>query len=191
MASKDDEKNEPKVADPEGSDETAAGETKLVRASDLEPELDSPDQNEPEAEEAASPLGAQRYVHAAFLAAALVAAFVTHKVLGLAWGALAEWQAASNAIPQLLSFSEEQRETTTLIVGALAGALIVIQTYRREGIRRWADEVATELSKVTWPAREVVFNGTLVVVIASVIATVYVAVLDRFWSFLTNLVYGA
>jgi preprotein translocase subunit SecE len=189
MASKDDEKNEPKVADPEGSDETTAGETKLVRASDLEPELDDP--KEPEADEAASPMGAQRYVHAAFLAAALVAAFVTHKVLGLAWGALAEWPTASDAVPQLLSFSEEQRETTTLVIGALAGALIVIQTYRREGIRRWADEVATELSKVTWPAREVVFNGTIVVVIASVIATVYVAVLDRFWSFLTNLVYGA
>jgi preprotein translocase subunit SecE len=189
MASKDDEKNEPKVADPEGSDETATGESKLVRASDLQPELDS--DKEPEAEEAATPMGAQRYVHAAFFAAALIAAFVTHKALGLVWGYLAEWQVASDAIPQLLSYSEEQRETATLVVGALAGALFVIQTYRREGVRRWADDVATELSKVTWPAREVVFNGTLVVVIASVIATVYVAVLDRFWGFLTNLVYGA
>jgi preprotein translocase subunit SecE len=33
-------------------------------------------------------------------------------------------------------------------------------------------------------------NGTVVVVIASSIATVYVTVLDRFWSFVTTLVYG-
>lgn len=190
MASKDDEKNEPKVAEPEGSDPATAGEEKLVRASEIEPVADDPKQGEPE-EGPAAALGAQRYVHAAFLAAALVVAFVTHKALGFAWATLAEWPVVSNAVPQLLSFSEEERETTTLVVGALAGALTVIQIYRREGVRRWADEVATELSKVTWPAREVVFNGTLVVVIASLIATVYVAVLDRFWGFLTNLVYGA
>jgi hypothetical protein len=34
-------------------------------------------------------------------------------------------------------------------------------------------------------------NGTIVVVLASTIGTVYVAILDRFWSFLTTLVYGA
>ena len=55
----------------------------------------------------------------------------------------------------------------------------------------WADAVAGELSRVTWPTRDIVLNGTLVVVVASAIATVYVTILDRFWSFLTNLVYGA
>jgi preprotein translocase subunit SecE len=51
--------------------------------------------------------------------------------------------------------------------------------------------VAAELSKVTWPTREAVLNGTLVVVVARMIATVYVTILDRIWSFLTTLVYGA
>ncbi len=67
----------------------------------------------------------------------------------------------------------------------------MIQTYRKENIRTWANEVAAELAKVSWPTRETVTNGTIVVVIASMIATVYVTVLDRFWSFLTKLVYGA
>jgi preprotein translocase subunit SecE len=44
---------------------------------------------------------------------------------------------------------------------------------------------------VTWPTREAVLNGTLVVVVASALATVYVTILDRIWSFLTTLVYGA
>jgi preprotein translocase subunit SecE len=79
----------------------------------------------------------------------------------------------------------------TLVAGAVIGTASVIQVYRKEAIRRWADEVAAELAKVSWPNRETVVNGTLVVVLASAIATVYVAILDRFWSFLTTLVYGA
>ena len=34
-------------------------------------------------------------------------------------------------------------------------------------------------------------NGTVVVLVATAIATAYVALLDRFWGFLTHLVYGA
>ena len=75
--------------------------------------------------------------------------------------------------------------------GALIGVLAVVQSYRKEHIRRWADEVALELTKVTWPNREAVSNGTVVVLVATAIATAYVALLDRFWGFLTHLVYGA
>jgi preprotein translocase subunit SecE len=78
-----------------------------------------------------------------------------------------------------------------MVGGAVLGVVGVLQAYRREGVRTWADEVATELSKVSWPNREAVMNGTLVVIVASAIAAVYVAVLDRFWSFLTTWVYGA
>ena len=66
-----------------------------------------------------------------------------------------------------------------------------MQSYRKESVRTWANEVAAELSKVTWPTREAVLNGTVVVVVASALATVYVAVLDKIWGFLTTLVYGA
>ena len=147
---------------------------------------------EPEAgDQEPTNLGATRYVHAAFFVGGILVAFISSKVLGLIWGWLADWPAAVRAVPQLVSLAEPDREGYTLVAGAVVGALAVIQTYRREGIRRGADEVALELSKVTWPTREVVMNGTLVVVVASMIATAYVAVLDRFWGFLTTLVYGA
>jgi len=112
-------------------------------------------------------------------------------VLVLAWGAIAEIPAAVRAVPQLVAYAEDQREGITLAVGAAAGTIGVVQAYRKERVRGWADSVAGELSRVTWPTRETVLNGTLVVVIASMIATVYVTILDRFWSFLTTLVYGA
>jgi preprotein translocase subunit SecE len=139
----------------------------------------------------AQQLGTARYVHAAFFAVGILAAFIGSKLLGAGWSRLADWPTAVRAVPQLIAYSEEQRETYTMVGGAAIGAVSVIQTYRNPGVRRWTDEVAAELSKVTWPNREAVMNGTLVVIIASAIATVYVAILDRFWSFLTTLVYKA
>lgn len=139
----------------------------------------------------ASGLGAARYVHAAFFLIAILGAYVVSKVLVLAWGAIAEWPAAVRAVPQLVAYAEDQRDGITLVAGAAVGTVGVIQAYRKETVRGWADNVAGELSRVTWPTRETVLNGTVVVVIASMIATVYVTILDRFWSFLTTLVYGA
>lgn len=144
-----------------------------------------------EDEDAAGTLGATRYVHAAFFFAAIIGAYITGKMLGLAWGAIAEWPAAVRAVPQLVAYSEEDREGICLGIGAALGALVVIQSYRKPSVRGWADDVAGELSRVTWPSRETVMNGTIVVVLASAIATVYVTILDRFWSFVTTLVYGA
>lgn len=139
----------------------------------------------------ATNLGAAKYVHAAFFAVGILAAFLASKMLGGAWTHLAEWPAAVRAVPQLVAFSEEQRDTYCLVGGAVIGAVAVLQAYRKVGVRTWADEVALELSKVSWPNREAVMNGTVVVIVASMLAAVYVAVLDRFWSFLTTWVYGA
>jgi preprotein translocase subunit SecE len=157
-------------------------ETEAPEETSVETEHDAP---------VASGLGAARYVHAAFFLIAILGAYVASKVLVLAWGAIAEWPAAVRAVPQLVAYAEDQREGITLAAGAAAGTIGVIQAYRKERVRGWADSVAGELSRVTWPTREIVLNGTLVVVLASAIATVYVTILDRFWSFLTTLVYGA
>jgi preprotein translocase subunit SecE len=132
-----------------------------------------------------------RYVHAAFFGAAILTAFLASKVVALVWGALADWPAATRQVPILLRYAEDERGSVALVLGAGIGLVAVIQVYRKEHIRRWADEVALELTKVAWPSRETVSNGTVVVIVASLIATVYVALLDRFWGFLTQLVYGA
>jgi preprotein translocase subunit SecE len=147
--------------------------------------------SETEPETTASQLGSARYVHAAFFAAGILVAYVTGKLLTLFWNSLAEWPAAVRVVPRLLSFGEGERETFGLVAGAVIGVITIVQIYRKDHIRRWADEVAFELSKVTWPNREMVTSGTIVVVIASMIATAYVALLDKFWGFVTNLVYGA
>ncbi len=171
-------------SDPE-TDTTAAPNELGGAASDALVPVEGPGDDEH-----AVQLGSQRYVHAAFFVAGILIAYLSSKMLGAAWSHLADWPAAVRAVPQLVSLPEEERDGFTLGAGAVIGVGAVIQAYRKETIRHWADDVAAELSKVSWPNREMVVNGTLVVMLASAIATIYVAILDRFWSFLTTLVYG-
>ena len=135
--------------------------------------------------------GASKYVHAAFFVIGIVTAFVSGRVLSGVWNALAAWPPAVRAVPQLLLYGEDERPSFTIVVGVLIGVFVVRRMFRSPGIRQWADDVAVELSKVVWPSRETVTNGTIVVVVASALATVYVGLLDRLWGFVTTLVYGA
>jgi preprotein translocase subunit SecE len=199
MASSDDKDD--KLSDAESGDGEVSSSKELATASEASELETAGAVGEPgdieatgesvEEEEAAVSFGSERYVHAAFFAAGILAAFVASKTFVLVWNQLSGWPAAVRAVPQLVGYTEEQRDSIGLVVGAVIGALTVIQSYRKESVRTWASEVAAELSKVTWPTREAVLNGTLVVVVASALATVYVTILDRIWSFLTTLVYGA
>jgi preprotein translocase subunit SecE len=141
-------------------------------------------------EPAAALIGVERYVHAAFLAAAVIAAYVLGKVLHAGWNRLMDWPEAVRQFPALLEYTEDQRGSVTLLIGAVLGALIVLRYYRRPFVRNWATGVAGELSRVTWPSKDAVTSGTVVVLVAGAVATFYVAVLDRLWGYLTNLVYG-
>lgn len=135
--------------------------------------------------------GTDRYVNAAFFAGGVLLAFLIGRTLAGLWNTLAEWPAAVRAVPQLVGYAEDDRPGITIVVGAVIALGIVISLVRKPHVRQWADEVATELYKVHWPDREVVTNGTIVVIVASLFATIYVGVLDRIWGFITNLVYGA
>lgn len=136
-------------------------------------------------------LGATKYVHAAFFAAGILVAFLAGKLLGVAWNSLAAWPTAVRSVPQLLHYAEDERGNITMVAGAVIGVVTVVQIYRKEAIRAWAEEVASELGKCSWPNRETVTNGTIICAVAALIATTYVALLDRLWGFLTMLVYGA
>jgi preprotein translocase subunit SecE len=180
---------------PKHEDDDALAESES-RASDSDLATAEPASLEGEAEGVAeeprtpAQLGATKYVHAAFFGAGILVAYLSGKIVTSLWNSLSEWPTAVRAVPQLLRYAEEDRESIAMIAGALVGVLVVVQTYRKEHVRRWADDVASELAKVTWPNKEMVTNGTIVVIVASAVFTVYIALLDRFWGFLTTLVYG-
>jgi preprotein translocase subunit SecE len=136
-------------------------------------------------------LGVDKYVFAAFFGAGIGLAFLVGKMLASWWSHLVELPWVVRTTPFLLRYAEDERPTYTMTIGAVVGVLAVIFCLRNERIRHWADDVALELSKVTWPKRETVTNGTIVVICAGLFATVYVGLLDRLWGFVTMLVYGA
>jgi preprotein translocase subunit SecE len=135
--------------------------------------------------------GVTRYVHAAFLGVGVSIAYVAGKCLELLWNTLANWPVATRQVPWLLRFREDERTTPMMVVGLVIGAAVGYWLARKKSVRTWADDVAGELAKVHWPNRELVQNGTLVVVITGLFATIYVGLLDRLWIFVTTLVYGA
>jgi preprotein translocase subunit SecE len=181
MAVNEDVKREhPQDDAPEESEEAARGGASS-----------EPDRAEPKAEQevhdvaqvgAASPtqMGTQRFVYAAYFAGAITIAFLVSKLLGFAWLKLQAYK------PMI----GEPRDDIVMPVSALVGAVAALYYWYRTRARQLAEEVATEMSKVTWPTRTEVTNGTVVVIVTTIVSTVFFALMDKFWGFVTNLVYG-
>jgi preprotein translocase subunit SecE len=167
------------------------GEPEAAESAEGEALPEEPQETGGSDDRAATNLGATKYVHTAFFIAGILAAFISGKVLAGVWNAVSAWPPAVRAVPQLLYYGEDERPAITMVAGGAIGVVTVVQFFRNPALRQWADDVAGELSKVVWPTRETVTNGTIVVVVASAIATVYIGLLDRLWGFVTTLVYGA
>jgi preprotein translocase subunit SecE len=136
-------------------------------------------------------LGATRYVMAGFFAAGMAATFLTSKVLNGSWNKLTNNAWVSQHAAILSRISEDERPSYTMLVGAIVGIAATFYAYHRPDLRTWSKEVASELAKVSWPTKKEVTNSTMVVIVTSAFATAYLALMDRFWGFVTNLVYGS
>jgi preprotein translocase subunit SecE len=126
-------------------------------------------------------LGSQRFVFAAYFAGGIAIAFLLSKAMSYAWLRLATYKPSIG----------EPHDEVVMPIAALVGALTAIYYYRDQKTRTLAEEVASELGKVSWPTRDEVVNGTFVVIVTTLAATTFFALMDRFWGFVTNLVYGA
>jgi preprotein translocase subunit SecE len=125
-------------------------------------------------------LGTRRFVYAGYFAAAIGIAFLVSKVIDFAWLKLQSYE------PSIA----EPRDDIIMPAAALIGAGTAVYYWYRTRARELAEEVATEMSKVTWPTRTEVTNGTVVVILTTVVSTLFFALMDKFWGFITNLVYG-
>jgi len=143
------------------------------------PSADEP--AEPVADEAAAPmqLGTRRFVYAAYMAGAIGVAFMLSKIGNLVWQRLEAWK------PEV----GDPRDDLIMPVAAVIGAAVALYYWRKLSARQYAEEVASELSQVTWPSRQEVTNSTTVVIVATAFATIFFALMDRFWAFVTDLVY--
>src|SRR6185295_4161548 len=176
-------------SDDKATEQEAVGPEAEVRA---EADLATVEEDT-EAMEPAVPtqLGATRHVLAGFFAAGIAVAFIVSKMLSGIWNRLADNVWVGQKLPLISRIAEDDRPTFTTLIGAAVGIFVTVYAYRRPDVRTWTNEVASELAKVSWPSKKEVTNSTMVVIAASTFATVFLALLDRFWGFVTNLVYGS
>ena len=77
---------------------------------------------------------------------------------------------------------------------SLAAAVIATITgvvlYRSDKYYFLANEVASELKKVTWPTAKEIRTATMVVIVMAIISAIILGLFDFVWSNLTELVYG-
>lgn len=180
------EKEEEEESSSSDADETSDAETsdeKLEVRSKADSKTDEGAESEADAdaEDASTPvqLGYQRYVYAAYMAGALLVAFLAAKIGHVAWYRLGQWK------PEL----GEPVDDILYPAAVVIGILVALYYWRKQDARQYANEVAEELSKVTWPSRKEVTNSTTVVVLTTLFATVFFALMDRFWSFITDKIY--
>ena len=76
------------------------------------------------------------------------------------------------------------------LFAAVVATIVSIVLYRNDRMYHLANEVATELKKVTWPTAKEVRSATLVVIVMAIISAVILGLFDFAWSNLTELVYG-
>jgi preprotein translocase subunit SecE len=178
------------MADLDDKQETAEGEAEEGLAAPS-PLARTDESDEQEEVASAAPLGATRYVMAGFFTVGIAAAFVLGKMMTAIWNILAEKPWFQTSLAAMARVSEEERAEFCTAIGGAIALFVTVYVYRRPDVRQWSEEVASELSKVTWPDKAEVTNSTIVVLVTSAFATVYLALLDRFWGFVTNLVYGS
>ena len=82
--------------------------------------------------------------------------------------------------------SESKLSLASGIIASVAGIIM----YRNDRFYHLANEVSSELKKVTWPSAKEVRTATMVVIIMAIVSAMILGVFDLIWTNLTELVYG-
>jgi len=134
---------------------------------------------EEQGKQTAAVLGIERWVQFAYIGGALLLFWLFNHAIFGAWEALADYA----------DLASDPNESIATAAAAIAAVVTAIVLYRHPKTSTFSNQVASELSKVTWPTRQETWQQTIVVVVVSVIAAVILGVFDAGWSTLTDLIY--
>jgi preprotein translocase subunit SecE len=87
-------------------------------------------------------------------------------------------------------FGTPPNETRITLFAAVGALVVGVAMYKSDKYYYLANEVASELKKVTWPTAKEIRTSTFVVIIMAIISAVILGLFDFVWSNLTELVYG-
>jgi preprotein translocase subunit SecE len=113
-------------------------------------------------------------VHLMYLCGAVLVFYLLQWSIDWIWGAF--WTAPS--------------DFTISMIAATVATIAGVVAYKNDRVYHLANEVASELKKVTWPTAKEVRAATMVVIVMAIISAVILGVFDLVWSNLTELVYG-
>lgn len=119
---------------------------------------------------------ASRYLSIVYLIAGLVLAWVCTKTLGLVFYAV-------SPAADVIVFAGIR---LSVVLGVLIGFGIVYGAWRHERFSTYLSEVVTELTRVTWPARDETYRNTYVVIGFSLLVAIFLALFDLVWKFATD-----
>jgi len=174
-------KTDSSAAEPEESSESVAGDANDAVDQDGVLDKVAPNErDEAEPNEAPMQFGYKRFVYATYMAGAMAVAFLVAKIGHIGWFRLGQWKP---------DFGEPKDEIV-YSVAAISGVVVAVYYWRRQSTRQYANEVAEELSKVTWPTKKEVWNSTTVVILTALFATFFFALMDQFWRFVTDKIYS-
>jgi preprotein translocase subunit SecE len=118
----------------------------------------------------------------------IVGIIVLAAIAGLALSNLSAWIFVQAGIDDFPLLSRELSSTKLLGFGLAASAAAFC--FMHKPTKLVTQEIADELSKVSWPTREETSNATMVVLATVVICALYLGLFDAVWLWLTNLVLG-
>ena len=72
----------------------------------------------------------------------------------------------------------------------LVAGIATLIAWKNEQVFGLAQEVTTELKKVTWPTRKETVSSTIVVIVTTIVASLLLGVFDGVWSWVTRMIYG-
>jgi preprotein translocase subunit SecE len=113
-------------------------------------------------------------VHLIYLCGAVLLFYLLQWTIDWVWGYFAT------------SPSESILSLASAVVAVVAGVTL----YRNDRVYNLANEVASELKKVTWPTAKEVRAATVVVIVMALVSATILGVFDLVWANLTELVYG-
>jgi preprotein translocase subunit SecE len=87
-------------------------------------------------------------------------------------------------------FGTSPSEFKMSIMAAVGAVVVGVALYRNDRVFHLANEVSSELRKVTWPTAKEVRSATIVVIVMAVTSAIILFLFDLVWSGLTDLVYG-
>ena len=119
------------------------------------------------------------------MAAAIAVAFLATKLIDCLGFKTSQWK------PQWFGQYVEPVDEVVVVLGGLIGVAVAVYYWRNKKVRTLIEEIAEELTRVTWPTRKEVTSSTTTVILATAFSTIFFALMDQFWLWVTKHVYGS